>query len=211
LSQDMILPAFAINSFSSSPALPLVEVGQVIGGVPLNFAASYSQGPPYDLVTLHDSDNPGPIPIPDPAVAFSSIYGFVKNTYGQSVVFTLSATKNGNLQTRNYTITWARLVYWFVSTAPGVYDQAWVEAAHAGLLTTTKNRTFTVDAGVGEHIYYVYRDGYGNSQFWVNGFQGGFVLETTIPITNVHGFTENYRVYKSNQVGLGVTQVTVTN
>ncbi len=220
LTEDMILPGFAITSFVCTSYTALQEVGTDIGSlVPISFTASYNQPAPYDAVTLRDSDNLVETDVSATPTGFDSPYTFVnKNTYGDAVTFRLSATKDGFLRQANRTITWVRRVYAFAAVTPGAFPaaftQAWVEGNDPGTLATTKNQTFTVDAGAlgdNKHIYYLYRDAYPASQFWVNGFQGGFTKLGTINLTTPGGVTEAYAVYESNQVGLGVTQVTVTD
>jgi hypothetical protein len=214
LTEDMILPAFSVTSFYSDTVSSIQEVGTDIV-VPPHFVASYSQSTPYDAVTLRDTDNPTEVDVSATPGAFSSGYTFTgKVTYGDAVTFTLSATKDGFLRTRSYTITWVRRAYWFAAASPGAFPgtftQVWVEGHDAGTLTTTKNRTFTVNAGAGEHIYYFYRAAYGVGVFWVGGFEGGFNYLGDISLT-VNAVMESYRVYESVQVGLGSTQVTVTD
>jgi len=139
------------------------------------------------------------------------------------VRFTLTAIKDGiTAPIAQTTKTWVQRVYWDAQVQPGVFNAAFVLsllAAYPGSLVSgelhnTKNLTWTVDAGGmvdNKHIYCAYRDAYGDSRFWVGGFEGGFALVATVPVTNAHGVTENYRIYESINVGLGVTEVTVTD
>ena len=210
LTEDMILPAFVITSFSDG-AHP--EVGVSVP-TPV-FSAAYSLPAPYDSVILTDNDGNPPKDVTATPTAFTSDGTFVKSVYGATVLFTLTATKDGFVKVRNYTMEWRRFVYWGGALKPGSYTEAFVKALASNALTNTKNRTFTADGGApasGIYIYYVYRAAYGPSQFWVNGFQGGFSLVATIPVTTTAGlFPENYYVYESDNDGLGVTDVTVTD
>lgn len=223
LTQDMILPGFSISSFTCNTYDALQEVGTNIGSMAaVHFLASYGNPPgdPNGPVTLRDSDNLVETDVSATPTSFDSPYAFInKNTYGDAVQFRLTATRDGFQKQAYFTITWVRRVYWFAAANPGVggFNQAWVEANAPfpgnNALAASKNRTFSVDAGApvdNKHIYYVYRDAYGGSQFWVNGFQGGFNLVDTISMT-VNGVSEQFRVYETTQVGLGPTQVTVTD
>lgn len=76
-------------------------------------------------------------------------------------------------------------------------------------LADSRARTFTVNAGVGQHIFYCIPARFGNPTFFVGGFEGGFNKEATIEFTNSLGYTEQYTVWKSANANLGNTTVTV--
>jgi hypothetical protein len=229
ITQDMIAPGFSITSFnwnmgSSDPfdELPFLEVGQNLGPPytsALVFSASYNQPAPYDVLTIRDSDNNVQENVLTPSAPQSS-YSFSGKVHGNQLTFSLRAVKNGFEKTSNTTITWTRRVYWFAAIRPGVFPtgftQAWIESSipptpQQNPLSTSRNRTFTVNAGTmldDKHIYYVYKDSYGDATFLVGGFAGGFNLLGTVIMT-VNGVPDTYRICESSQVGLGTVTVTV--
>ena len=77
-------------------------------------------------------------------------------------------------------------------------------------LTNSRGRTFTVDAGAGEYIWYALPKRLGAPTFTVGGFEGGFELREETEYTNPSGYTETYAVYRSTNAGLGNTTVTVS-
>ncbi|MCD8397519.1 MAG: hypothetical protein LUD12_10150 [Lachnospiraceae bacterium] len=77
-------------------------------------------------------------------------------------------------------------------------------------LQNSKAKTFTVEPGEGEYIFYALPTRLGTPTFYVGGFEGGFDLLATIDFTNASGFTESYDVYKSTNANLGSTSVTVS-
>ena len=76
-------------------------------------------------------------------------------------------------------------------------------------LQASKGKTFTVNAGENEHIFYAVPSRYGTCMFNVGGFDGGFSKVTTFDFVNASGFKESYDVYKSTNDNLGSTTVTV--
>lgn len=98
--------------------------------------------------------------------------------------------------------------YWGVSSST-VYDNSLIQSFAGKELIESINTTFTVTAGPGEHIYYAYPARLGEATFYVGGFEGGFDLVATIDFTNSNGYTEPYRIYKSQNANLGTTTVEV--
>ena len=46
--------------------------------------------------------------------------------------------------------------------------------------------------------------------FKVGGFEGGFSKVSTILFTNIYNFTENYDIYRSDNVNLGDITVVIS-
>lgn len=78
-----------------------------------------------------------------------------------------------------------------------------------GELATSRTKSFTVNAGAGQHIYYAFPASWGTPRFFVGGFEGGFALLKTFDHVNASGATVSYAVYKSTNAGLGNTTVEV--
>lgn len=213
LTMDMIKPAF---DFTFSGPSALIEVGATLATP--SFTASYTPGLPDGPATLRDTDNLSEQDVYATPTAFSSAYSFTKSVYGQAVTFRLTAKRGSATKQKTLPVTWVRKVYHFAAVSPGAFPgsftKAWVEGNHAGVLRSSKNQTVTVDAGSmgdNKHIYYLYRDAYGDSQFWVGGFAGGFTKLGSISLTTAAGQAESYAVYQSVNVGLGSTSLTVTD
>lgn len=77
-------------------------------------------------------------------------------------------------------------------------------------LSNTKGRTFTVNAGEGQYIWYIIPERLGACKFVVGGFEGGFTIHQTVDYTNPSGWTEKYIFYRSVNADLGDTTVTVS-
>jgi len=211
LTMDMIGPAFAISSFSS--AVASLEVGQTI--LSPAFTAAYSLPPDTapNSVVLTDSDlSPAKdVTLPAPPVAFTSDVTFTKNTYGAAVVFTLTAKRGASTKTATSQMQWLQRVYWGVAPVPGAYDEAFIKSLASNQLSSSRARTFSVNAGPGQKIFYCYRVPYGDATFTVGGFSGGFFkAAASVSVTNAYGFIENYEIWESDNPNLGPTTVTVS-
>lgn len=69
---------------------------------------------------------------------------------------------------------------------------------------TTRQRSFFVNSGSNEYVWYAYPIRLGKvSYFKSGGFQGGFEEPVVIPFTNVSGGEEDYYVYHSTEADIG--------
>ena len=206
ITQDMIAPGYAITFFGVTPSV--AEVGQTVS-FPA-FAAGYTAAPDVTPGSVQLTDTVGnpPKDVTGTPTSFSSDFTFTRNTYGASVGFTLTAKKGLLTRTGGTTLMWLQNIYWGVGSAGGA-TEAFIKALAGHELAGSKSKTFTVNAGVGQKIYYAFRAAFGTATFFVSGFEGGFLAPHTIPVTNAHGVMENYYLYESVNPNLGVTTVTV--
>lgn len=199
-----VVPAFAINSFAASTSV--VETGASV--VTPSFVASYNRTP--DVATLDDDEGSPQKDVSGTPTAFSSDGTFAKTANNDSVLFTLGADEGVDSDSANASIAWRPRAYWGIGV-DGLSTEADIEALANNALDNNRQRTFTVTAGAGEHIYYAYPTSYGAATFFVGGFEGGFdLVSDSISVTNANGVTQNYRLYKSTNPNLGTTTVQVT-
>lgn len=124
--------------------------------------------------------------------------------------YTLSATdEREKTVTKTTKITFLNGVYWGVGESKDAFDSAFILSLTKGL-QANRTKTFTVNAGSGQHIYYAVPSRYGACSFNVGGFDGGFAKVATIEFTNDSGYAEDYDIYKSDNAGLGNTTVKVS-
>ena len=119
-----------------------------------------------------------------------------------SVKWTLSAVdERGEVATKQSPgFTFLNCVYYGAAAQPGAIDSAFIKSlATKTSPTSTKTRTITVNGG-GKYIWYCLPVGLGKCTFTNNGFPAGIELADTIAFTNALGYTENYYVYRSNQL-----------
>lgn len=110
--------------------------------------------------------------------------------------------------TKTTAINFLNGVYWGVAEDKSSFDSAFILGLTKGL-QGSKAKTFTVNAGASQHIYYAIPTRYGTPAFKVGGFDGGFAKAATIDFTNASGYKESYDIWKSDNPGLGNTTVVV--
>ena len=94
-------------------------------------------------------------------------------------------------------------------SSSNIYDSDFVKTLSKEL-SSSKGKTFTVDCGEGQFIFYCVPTRFGNCSFKVGGFEGGFNKVNTIEFTNASGYVESYDIYKSTNSNLGNTTVVVS-
>lgn len=205
LDEDMILPSFQATLALSGNVLR--ELGESVATP--GFTATQTTAPTSLILT--DTEGTAPKNVTSTPTSFTSNGTFMKSVYGQTVTFTLTATRGTVVRTPTATLTWVQKVFWGTSASAGPYNEAFIEGLAANALATSRARTFTVTAGASEKIYYAFRSAYGTPTFIVGGFEGGFeLIASAVAVTNANGITENYDVWRSVQPNLGNTTVTVT-
>ncbi len=99
--------------------------------------------------------------------------------------------------------------YWGVSASPAD-TEAFIESLSGHASSNACGTNFTVNSTPGTRIYFACPSRFGVVIFSVGGFDGGFVLRSTVSVvTDTLGIVRSYNLYESVSVGLGVTAVTV--
>lgn len=184
----------SINSFTNNKNT--VELGTIITDVTLNWSLTKD---PQSL-TINDESI-------TPANVRTKTYSGLNLTANKTYTLKVTDEKEASA-TKTTSITFVNGVYWGVSSEPGPHDSAFVLSLTKGL-QANKNKTFTVNAGEGEYIYYILPTRYGTPTFNIGGFDGGFIKVDTIQFTNSSGYTEAYSIFRSANPNLGNTTVTV--
>lgn len=190
---DLLYTAIQITSFTNN--VNTVEMGSTVDTVVLNW--NYNKTP--EELTL---DGQGI----DASLKTKTIEsaGIKANK-----TYTLKAVDERDAEaTKTTAITFLNGVYWGVGADQSSFDSAFILGLTKGL-QSSKVKTFTVNAGASQHIYYAIPTRYGTPAFKVGGFEGGFAKAATIDFTNASGYMESYDVYKSDNAGLGNTTVEV--
>jgi hypothetical protein len=199
----------AINTFTiTAPSGGLAELGSTVTAVTLGYALNKTLTAPETL-TLSDGgdpvsvlDDPSPIELTGLALSSDTTYTLTAADAGSPIHSPATASKAANLKFVN------RICYGVA--ASGTVDNAFVNALSNKVLSTTKARTITVNAGSGQYIWYCVPTRLGACTFKVGGFDGGFEAAQTVSVTNASGYTENYYVYRSTNANLGSTTVVVS-
>ena len=122
--------------------------------------------------------------------------------------FTLSANDGSKSFNKSISFSFLNGRYWGVSNSTS-YDSNFINS-FSKELSSSRGKTFTVNCGADQHIYYCIPTSFGTATFTVGGFSGGFSKVSTIQFTNIYGYTENYDIYKSTNSNLGSTTVVVS-
>lgn len=191
---DLAYVPMTIDSFSVQN--PTQEMGATVDTVTLNWTLSKD---PAEL-TLDNS----PLEVSLRTTTLS----------GQNITanktFTLKAVGQREEEvTKTASISFLRGVYWGVAASDAEINSELILSFQKGL-QGGRAKTFTVNAGAGQHIFYALPASYGACNFNVGGFDGGFSKVSTFEFTNAQGHAENYDVYKSTNANLGNTTVKVS-
>ena len=189
--EDVLYEAIQITSFTND--VGTVEMGSTVNTVVLNWATNKT---PEEL-TL---DGEG--------IDKSLKTKTIENANIKSnKTYTLKAKDERDAEaTKTTAINFLNGVYWGVAEDKSSFDSAFILGLTKGL-QGSKGKTFTVNAGATQHIYYAIPSRYGTPSFKVGGFEGGFAKADTIEFTNASGYAESYDIYKSDNPGLGNTTV----
>lgn len=135
----------------------------------------------------------------------------VKGSYKRQLQWTLVAIddRGKTSEPAVTSVTFANRIYYGASTAPGIYNGAFVLDLKYKPLSATKLKSFTVTANEGQYIYYCLPVRLGKCVFTYGANEGGVSLVSTVNVTNGSNFMESYYVYRSDEAGLGSTTLGV--
>lgn len=127
------------------------------------------------------------------------------------VTWTLTAKdEKGAESTEEASIEFVNGVYYGTAAEPTNYDSAFILGLANKKLQDAKVSQITVNCGDGKYVYYALPTRLGECSFTFGPFTGGFILAKTINFTNAFGYTEQYRIYRSNQKNLGQITLSVS-
>lgn len=183
-----------IDSFINNQSV--VELGSTISSVTLNWTLNKNpKTQSLDGVTVGND------------IRSKTITGLTITT---TTSFVLTVTDERDYSTSRTTqIQFVNGIYYGATTSPTTYDDDFVKSLTKSL-QTSRNKSFTVNALSNQYIYYILPTRYGTPKFNIGGFDGGFVKQTTLSFTNASGYSENYDIWRSDNIELGSTTVNVT-
>lgn len=191
---DIQYEPIAVTSMSVSPSQ--AEKGSTVTSV----TVSWNVNKDPKSATLNDE----PVEPADRSKTFSDL------SLKQNTTYTYKATDERDATAqRSATLSFLDKRYWGVGTVtePDQVDSAFVLGLSGSELSSSKTKTFTVNAGAGQYIYYAIPASFGTPVFYVGGFEGGFDVINSFEFTNASGYKTNYNVWKSTNANLGSTTV----
>ena len=120
-----------------------------------------------------------------------------------STTFNLTVSDGSTSASKSVSVSFANQIYY------GAAQNLSSVTSLSKVLSNTKTRTITVNAGAGEYIIYAIPARLGDVSFYVSGFEGGFEEPIEQVLTNESGYQETYKVYRSTNPNLGETTVEI--
>lgn len=193
-------PVESVLSFATSPTL--YQIGHA--SVNQAFTATYADLPTTAILTDTQGNTDDVSGTP---AAFVSPHTVTKSVYAQSVTYTISVTSPEGNASRNVAITWAQKVFWGSVADPGVYDSAFINSLSNNVLQLGPTGTFATNCTAGQSTFYATRTAFAVTalNFKVNGLPFAISkVGAAVAYTNSDGVTENYDVWRSDNISLGV-------
>ena len=187
------IPSFTLST-------PIYEMGQSVASLSFNWTfnkAVVSQS----IAGVNYSSGPM-------AIGLRTIIGTISPAITTDSVYTLTANDGTNTVNRNVTARFLNKMYFGARTAATI-DSNFIKSLANAQFAESRARTFTVNAGASQYIYFAYPTRFGVATIFVGGFETTFE-QSVVSFTNDSGFTENYYVYKSFQPNLGSSNVIVS-
>lgn len=192
---DIQYKAIEIRSFTSDHGI--VEMGATVTNVTLTWDLS------KDPASQNLDGSPVSLELRSKTMSGVNLKG--------NKTYTLKVTDERDASvSKTTTVSFLNGVYYGVSTVGDAssIDHAFIQSL-TKVLTNSKSRDITVDAGTDGYIYYCLPSRLGTPTFFVGGFEGGFILAKTFSYQNINGYSEEYNVYRSNHAGLGSITVNI--
>ena len=204
LTQDSILPSPNFNITAGTKEFLSLGQSWIQG-----FHISLDNNPDTAILTDTMSAMPKdvlPEIISSGGTFCESDVSYTKDEFNDNVVFTITNTNGFSTKKVTNTLTWGQPVY----SGFGLFDQ-WMGTAEAFVknfdyvvVNNSKLHTFTINTFTNQKAYFACRSAYGDINFSVNNFHGGFSKILTISnFDNGYGVTESFDLYESDNAGLG--------
>jgi hypothetical protein len=183
----------SVTSFTND--VGTVETGSSVSSVNLAWA--------FNKTIVSQSINQGVGALPAAQRAATVSGPFVSST-----TFTLTASDDhASSCNGNTTVSFMQKRYWGTNSAASLSD-AQIRALSSEFSSSrTQTRTISPSA---EYIYFAYPASFGAASFTVNGLPNTDWTLVTRAFVNASGYSESYRIYRSNNVLTGTYQVTIS-
>lgn len=190
---------FRITDFFSLTS-PGPQVGEALAA---SFGAGFSE--PATAAFLTDTEGAND-PIALPADFPVSPNTYTKTAIGDSVGYTLEASGASGSDSKSVTIFWLEFVRFGSVGDPGVYDEAFIEGLPDSNLVLSPQGNYAYNAGPTDFAFFAVLSSYGLTP--AHFVQGVFPMAISlvaagVAVTNTHGITENFDVWRSDNQGLG--------
>lgn len=176
----------SISSFSNS--VGTVEIGSTVTGVVL----TWSYNKTMTTATLTDAGS---------ISAALLTYSFSGLSLTSNKTYTLTAGDGTNTTSSSTSVYFRHKRYWGTNSSTSILDADII--AMSKEFSTTRVKSVWSQNGNGEYIYYCYPASWGAAEFWVNGLLNTSWTLTTRAFVNSSGYSESFRIYRTNTVQYG--------
>ena len=184
------------NSQARSVAITSGAGEYLLFAFPSSYASIHATGFLFNGVTC-----------PFESVATVSVTNSAGFTENYKVYRSTLANLGNSTLTTSTTSNLINPIYYGITTKTGTFLESDIEGLASSVISNTKGRTVSITAGAGQYLAYALPARLGTVTFYVGGFEGGFEAAETVSVTNVNGYTEDYRIYRSTQPNLGSTSL----
>jgi hypothetical protein len=187
----------SINSLTVSPSL--VEDGSTVSSAILNYTLNKNA----KRITLDGAARP--------ETAANGTITLTSQALTRNKTWALTAIDERNqTASRSAVTTFTNKVKYGAASLPSSINDSFLNSLPTRTLSTGKVKNFSVTAGAGQYIWYALPSSYGTCSFAVNGFTGGFSQVAVFNHQNESGKVVEYRVYRSDNAGLGAQSISVS-
>jgi hypothetical protein len=186
------------NSQARSVAISAGAGEYLLFAFPSSYASIHATGFLFNGVTC-----------PFESVATVSVTNSAGKTEDYKVYRSTLANLGNSTLTTSTSSNLINPIFYGVTTKTSGFLESDIEGLASSTISNTKGRTVSITAGSGQYLAYALPARLGSVTFFVGGFEGGFEAAETVSITNVNGYTEDYRIYRSTQPNLGTTSLVV--
>lgn len=212
---------YSIATFSDNEATTqLIGSGVWEAAGAITFDATYNNGPPTAASITMTTDGGGGVWGTNPLVMDSpfatKVTGDATNyptSKDKSITFTLNTTPaDSDVET----VTFRNLIWWGHDATGSGLTEADIEALASNAISNDTTRSMSITGVGAEYVVFAHPASYttikvgsdyetdGHTGFTYNGIAIAMTLDSsTLSITNSAGFTENYKVYVSDNASLG--------
>lgn len=185
----LTISLYVTPSASLSNNVGTQEIGTTVTNVGLTWS--------YNKTETSQSLNQSIGARPNGTRSYNHVTSFTTNR-----TYTLTITDGTTPVNANTSISFLNRAHWGTSANTSLTSGQIISELANSTLTSTKNRTFTLDGG-GEYIYYAYPASFGTASFTFNNLPNTAFTLTVVSHTNSSGHTSNYNVYRSNDPQFG--------
>lgn len=183
-----------VNIISFSGGVSEYELGQVLTAMTFNWVLN------KDVITQTLVGPPEMTP--EVLTAAQRSVTVVLADLSSNATFTLTADDNTQQDIQNFNVSFFNKNYYGDAIIPGVIDSTFIKTL-SNILKGNRSHSYVTDAVGSEYNWYCHPDRYGTPTFYANGFEGGWSLVDTISFTNDFGYTEDYKVWRSDNPDIG--------